>query len=199
MRHGPLPEGRQARQNEIERRLDEAANNIGRLNQLIEAVAPPVVPPGATSSASPFGGRYHGDWPVVSLISPLYRTISATAYVLDWDGSGYTNTGNIITVNGTFVTGYYFAGDYLTAKYAAKAGRWEGVGTGQVWIEGKLDATLNLDSFTQMSVYHGATDTGVNVPYYASKLMAAALDADTWVHASWHEALQHWRHSGNEC
>lgn len=199
MIHGPLPEGRQARANEIERRLAALAGDIGRMNQLIEAVAPPVVPPGSTSAASPFGGRYHGDWPVISLISPLYRTVSSTAYVLDWDGSGYTNTGNIITVYGTFCTGYYFAEDYLTAKYAAKAARWEGVGTGQTWIEGTLDGSLAVDSSATMSVFHGATDTGSDVTIYASKLMAATLDAGTWVHASWHEANQHWRHSGNEC
>lgn len=155
---------------------------------------------GGPSDASndPFGGPRDGRTIVCKLKGPLYRTISVNSDVYEWNGSTFADTGRDVTIWGDLMRGYHFGETIVVADRLPNA-RYFCRTSGIFWIEGKLDAQLDLDSSALMSVYNEATDTGLNVTLYASKLMAAALDADIWVHGSWHEANQHWRHSGNEC
>ena len=129
------------------------------------------------------------------LTEALYRTSSATADELYWDGSDWQTTGVEKTIYGDFSTGYWFSGDNVWA--VPRAGRFYAVGCGHVLVRGTLDGALASGSTATLSVttVNGSgswTDAGINVTVNEDVGLDDPVDAGDVVMATWHEQLQGW-------
>ena len=186
---------------EMLRRMAQHDTDIQRLWRELQAYVP-AAPGGGAST--PFGEPRYGRSVAVVLDSALYRTTSATGSVYVWNGTTYVDTGDNITVYGTWLTGYFFAGDYLEAEWAPEPiERWYGRGCGQTLIRGVLDGSLSSGNTATASVYTWSgsawVDSLANVTVRNSIPLAATINSGTVIHANWHEQAQQWLENGYSC
>lgn len=188
---------------EMLRRMAQHDTDIQRLWRELQAYVP-AAPGGGASS--PYGEPRYGRSVAVVMDAPLYRTISAVGSVYTWNATAgdYRDTGDNITVYGTWLTGYFFAGDYLEAQWAPEPiERWYGRGCGQTRIRGVLDGALASQGTATLSVYNWTSgawaDSGVDVTVRNSLALAASIALGKTIHAMWHEQAQQWLEDGYSC